>query len=221
MQIEQLFDFFQSEAEALHLADAFDYLHVLRSVGAIAGGGPLGRFQEFAAFVEADGADFVPGLSRKLSDAHVDSINPIPKCGLKRKNESVPAVPRSLQKNRGGGVPLRLLHVGLVADLIRTKRAGSTESTGCPRCDPPGLAPEAWSSLASLAKLASSSNSAEDAKAIDSKPADLSGCRQERASISACLSLVLFGMNWNIPGLYSLVGVELQVTSPRSCRGKS
>jgi hypothetical protein len=62
VQVHELPDFLQREAQFLQLLDGPDNLDILRNVETIARRSSLGRFQQLAPLIETDGADLNAGL---------------------------------------------------------------------------------------------------------------------------------------------------------------
>ena len=62
MQVHELADFLQREAQFLQLLDGPNNLNILMNVETIARGSSLGRFQQLAPLIETDGAYLDAGL---------------------------------------------------------------------------------------------------------------------------------------------------------------
>jgi hypothetical protein len=88
VELHQFMNLPKREAKFLQLLNPLDHLHVLRDIRTVAGRSPWRRFKEFPPLVKADGSDLHASLARQFTDAHLRSINLVPRCRLNSEHKN-------------------------------------------------------------------------------------------------------------------------------------
>jgi len=77
MQVDELLDLYQCEAEFLIALDERYSIEIAGCVTAVSGTVPRGSWKDPLPLIKPDGLDVYGGLARQFPDVHANIVNPI------------------------------------------------------------------------------------------------------------------------------------------------